>query len=346
MKGLKDIEVSGKKVLLRCDFNVPLNDQMMVLDDFKIKMTLPTIQYLLNKGSKIVIMTHLDPKNSKVVEKRFNVNAIAQKLSDFLDIAIKKSDSVIGPGAENDCNNLKEGEVLMLENLRFYKEETDNDPAFAKKLSYLGEIFINDAFAVCHRNNASVTFLPKLLPHVAGLLLEKEISSLDKIIKNPERPLVSIIGGKKLETKSKLIDAISQLSDFVIVSGLIKQDMMERNMKVANQEKIIAPEKDLGAPDIDEETTKKFSTTIKKAKTVFWNGPFGKFEDEQYQKGTLEIARAIIDSHAFSVAGGGDTVAFLAKNNMIDKFNHVSTGGGAMISYLAGESMPGLEALK
>ena len=220
---------------------------------------------------------------------------------------------------------------MLLENLRFHKEETDNNLDFAKKLSYLGDIYVNDAFGVCHRDNASITGVPQFLPHCAGLLLEKEIESLDKVMKNPEKPMVAIVGGKKVETKSKFINNISKVADFVIVSGLIAKEVEEKNIKFKFPEKIIAPAGQLDGLDINEESIKIFQEKILQAKTVLWNGPFGKFEDKKYAKGTLAIANAIIESGAFSVVGGGETVEFLNKQGMIDKFSHVSTGGGAML---------------
>jgi phosphoglycerate kinase len=242
-------------------------------------------------------------------------------------------------------NNLKHGQVLLLENLRFYKEETAGDLEFAKKLSYLGDIYVNEAFSVCHRNHASITGVPQFLPHCMGLLLEKEINSLNKVLKNPAKPMVSVVGGTKVETKSKYIDKISEVSDFVIISGLLKEEILAKNIKFKYPEKIIGPEDNLHALDIDEKTIKMFSEKVMQAKTILWNGPFGKFEDEAYAKGTLAIAKSIIDSKAFSVVGGGETVEFLEKQGMIDKFSHVSTGGGAMLNYLSGDKLPGNEEL-
>jgi len=184
------------------------------------------------------------------------------------------------------------------------------------------------------------------LPKCAGLSLEKEIKALDKVMQNPERPMVAVAGGKKVETKSKFIDKISNIADLVIVSGLIKKEMEDKKIEFKNKEKIIGPSGNLDALDINDESVKLFQEKIMGAKTILWNGPFGKFEDENYAKGTLAIANAIIESGAFSVVGGGETVEFLEKKGMIDKFSHVSTGGGAMLSYLAGDKLPGLEALK
>lgn len=344
MKTLKDLSVSNARVLVRCDFNVPLDEKGNVLDDFKIKKTVPTIKYLIDERAKIILMSHLGEPGGKVVPE-LKMDKVAQVLSDYLKTPIGKTDDCIGPDIENEANTLKAGHVLMLENLRFHKEEKENNPEFAKRLSYLGDIYVNDAFAVCHRKNASVTEVPMILPYCAGLLLEDEIENLDKIMKFPEKPMVVIIGGTKVETKTKFIDNISKIADFVIVSGLIAKEVAEKNIKFKFPEKIINPVGDWAALDINEDSIKMFREKIMSAKTVLWNGPFGKFEEKEYETGTLEIAKAVIDSEAFSVVGGGETVEFLNKQGIIEKFKHVSTGGGAMLNYLAGDELPGLVAL-
>jgi phosphoglycerate kinase len=344
LKTVKNFSVTGKKVLLRCDFNVPLDKKGNILDDFKITQTLPTIKYLIEERSKIILMSHLGEPDGKVVPE-LKLNKVAGRLSEYLNFSVGKADDCIGPEIESAANNLEDGGVLLLENLRFYKEETDNNLEFARKLSFLGDIYVNDAFGVCHRDNASVSKLPQFLPHCAGLLLEKEITNLKKILENPELPMVAIIGGKKVETKSKLIDNISKVADYVIVSGLIAKEVAEKKIQFKYPRKILIPSGDLSALDISEETRKIFREKIMHAETVLWNGPFGKFEEKKYAKGTMAIAEAVIDSGAFSVVGGGETVEFLNKNSMIDKFSHVSTGGGAMLSFLAGDELSGIKAL-
>jgi 3-phosphoglycerate kinase len=348
-KTLKDFSVAGKRILVRCDFNVPIDESGNILDDFRIRQALPTLQYLVDSKAKIILMSHLGEPEGKVVPE-LKLDKVAEKLAEYLKFPIGKEDDCIGPDVENESNKLPAGSVLLLENLRFHKEETDNDADFAKKLSYIGDIYVNDAFGVCHRDQASVTGVPKFLPYCAGFLLEKEIESLDKIMKYPEKPMVAIIGGTKVETKAKFIDNISKIADYVIVSGLIAKEVAEGPkgypIKFQYPEKIIIPAGQLDALDINDESIKIFQEKIMQAKTILWNGPFGKFEDEKYAKGTLAIAKAIIDSGAYSVVGGGETVEFLNKHGIIDKFSHVSTGGGAMLSYLAGDKLPGLEALE
>ena len=344
MKTIKDINVINKRVLVRCDFNVPIDEKGNILDDFRIKKTLPTIKYLIENRAKIILMSHLGEPDGKVVPE-LKMDNVAEKLAEYLGFPIGKEDDCIGPEVEMQTNKLADGRVLLLENLRFHKEEISNDAEFAKKLSFLGDVYVNDAFGVCHRDQASVTGVPQLLVSCAGLLLQKEIEVLSLVMKTPEKPMITIVGGKKVETKSNFINKISKVSDFVVISGLIAKEVAEKNIKFDYPEKIIIPTGQLDALDINDESIKILQEKIMQAKTVLWNGPFGKFEDKQYIKGTLAIAEAIIKSGAYSVVGGGETVEFLTKQGMIDKFSHVSTGGGAMLSYLSGDILPGIKAL-
>ena len=328
MRTIRDFDFKNKRVLVRCDFNVPLrsfSEGGEILGDFKIKKTLPTIDYLINAGaSGIVLISHLARKSS--------LKPVAKRLEELLGREVKFAEP---------------GYINLLENLRFNKGEenppTGGDDNFAEELAKLGDIFINDAFAVCHRAHASIVGIPKFLPSGMGLLLEKEIKILSRLLENPEKPLVAIIGGAKAQTKVKIIEKLLKIADFVLVGGLLNKEMKEKNIIFENQEKIIGAGEGLDIPEAD---LKIFKEKIAKAKTVFWNGPLGKTEDEQFAKGTKEIALAIIESGAFSVAGGGETVEFLNKENLIDKFSYVSTGGGAMMSFLSGDKLPGIEALK
>lgn len=345
MKTIRDIMVKGKRILVRCDFNVPLDEKGRVSDDFRIKAALPTIQYLKDQEAKVVLMSHLDPDNQGVVSSQFTLEEVTKKLIAF-GITVKKTEDCVGEEAKGKVNSLQDGEVLLLENLRFHKGETGNDQEFAKKLSELGDIYVNDAFSVCHRSHASVIGIPQYLPHYMGLLLEKEIKNLEEVLKDPKRPMIALVGGAKVTTKAKFIERILKIADAVIVSGLIKKELADEKIHFEKEEKIIAPRKDLDALDINESDVEIFKEEIQSARTVLWNGPFGKFEDERYKKGTLELARAIIKSGAFSVVGGGETVEFITKEGLLEKFSWVSTGGGAMLAYLSGEALPGLEALE
>ena len=345
MKNIKDIVVAEKRILVRCDFNVPLDGDGNILDDFRIRETLPTIKYLIENKAKIILMSHLGEPDGKVVNV-LKLDKVQEKLSELLGFTIKKAEDCVGLKVTEMVDDLKSGEVLLLENLRFHKEETENNPEFSKELSKIADIYINEAFSVSHRAHASIVGVPQYLPGFPGFLLEKEIFILKKILENPEKPMIAIIGGKKVETKTKVINKISKSADFVIISGLIKKEAIENNIEFDFPEKIVGPLDSLGALDVDEKSIELFSQKIKDAKTILWNGPFGKTEDEAYTKGTLEIAKAIIESKAYSVVGGGETIEFLTREGLLSKFSHICTGGGAMLSYLSGDKLPGLEALK
>ena len=316
MRTIKDFDFKNKKVLVRCDFNVPLGPRGEILDDFKIRQTLPTIEYLIKAGAGITLISHLAQK--------FSLKPVAERLAELLG-----------------------RQVTLLENLRFNKGEEENDDNFAKELAKLGDIYINDAFAVCHRVHASIVGVPRYLPSAAGLLLEKEIKILGEITKNPQKPLIAIIGGAKVETKVKIIGKLLKISDFVLLGGLLNKEITP-TLKGRGSDRSVGEGKIIGAGeglDISEADLKIFKEKIAQAKTIFWNGPLGKIEDKQFARGTKEIAEAIIESRAFSVVGGGETVKFINKLGLADKFSYVSTGGGAMLSFLSGEELPGLKAL-
>lgn len=322
--------------MVRCDFNVPLSKEGVVLDDFRIKKTIPTIQYLIEQGARVILMSHLGRPDGKVAES-LRLTPIQNKLMEYLDLSITKAPDCLGPEIEKWTIEMRPGEILLLENLRFHKEEEENDQNFAKNLAKLGDIYVNDAFGVSHRSHASIVGVPKYLPSFGGSLLEKEINTLTKVSTNPEKPLVAIIGGAKVKTKAKLIDKISEIADCILINHLIDK----------TSDKTVVPVDEVGdKKDIGEETIKVFKEKISTAKTILWNGPLGLIEKEEFSRGTREIAKAVSQSEAYSVVGGGETVEFISKLGLIDKFDHVSTGGGAMIAFLAGEKFPGLEALK
>ena len=344
MKTLKNFNFKDKRVLLRCDFDVPLSNGV-ILDDFRIKKALPTIEYLVEKGAKLILIGHLGRPGGRVLGE-LSLTPIQERLSERLGLPVIKAEDCLGLEVEKLAAAVKSGEILLLENVRFHKEEEENDDNFAKNLAKLADIYVNNAFANSHRNHASIAGLFKYLPSCAGLLFEKEIEALSKIKDNPERPLMAIVGGAKLETKTVLVDKISEKADFVLIGGLIKEEMQKKNIRMKYPEKIVEPVNDIGKKDIGPETIALFKEKIRLAKTVFWNGPLGQTEKEEFSVGTEEIAKAIIQSKAFSVVGGGETIEFLNKISLIDKFSHVSTGGGAMIAFLSGEELPGIEALK
>jgi len=351
MKSIQDIELKGKRVLIRCALNVPLDEKGNIADDFRLKESLATLTYAAEQGAKCVLLGHLgrpDPLfefgNHPAVPPLWSLRKVAEHLSVLLGRQILFFEQPIGREVRDQISLLKEGEIAMLENMRFYKGEEANDENFAKELAKLGDIFINDAFAVCHRTHASIVGIPRFLPSGAGLLLEKEIKTLSRLLENPAKPLAAVIGGAKVQTKVKVIEKLLKIADFVLVGGLLNKEIKPAFAKAtAGEGKIIGAGEGLDIPEAD---LKIFKEKIVQAKTVFWNGPLGKTEDERFSKGTKEVALAIIESGAFSVAGGGETVEFINKLGLIDKFSYVSTGGGAMMAYLSGEKLPGIEALK
>jgi len=344
MKTIRDFNPKGKRVLIRCDFNVPLSPEGEILDDFRIKKTLPTIKYLIEKKAKVILISHLGRPKGR--QEKYSLKPVAKKLERLFKNKVKFLDDCLGEKVANEIEKMKEKDIILLENLRFYKEEEENDERFAKKLSKLGDIFINDAFGASHRAHASIVGIPKFLISGAGLLLEKEIKILKNLLQNPQKPLVAIIGGKKVEDKVKAIDKISKVALFILVNGLIQREIKEKNIFFKFPQKLVEPVDEIDGKDIGPMTISLFKQKIALAKTIFWNGPLGMIEKEEFQNGTKEIAKTIIESGAFSVIGGGETVEFINQLKLASKFNHVSTGGGAMLEFIAGEKLPGIEALK
>ncbi len=345
MRTVKDLIVKGKRVLVRCDFKVPLNPEGAILDDFKIRSTIPTIQYLIDMGAKIILMSHLGEPNGRVVEK-LKFDRIQENLLKHLDLSITKAKDCVGVEIERWTKKMQAGEILLLENLRFHKEEEKGDLGFAKKLAKLGDIFLNDAFASSHRNHASFK-VAKYLPCGAGLLLEKEVKALNQVKNNPASPLVVILAGqaKGIETKMKLINSISSKADFVLLGNLVADELQKKDFKPEFPDKIIFPLDSNEGLDIGPETIKLFKQKILGAKTIFWSGPLGKIEEKAFSRGSKEIIKAILKSSAFSVAGGGETCWFIDKLGLAEKFSHLSTGGDALLLFLSGEKLPGIEML-
>ncbi len=347
MRKITDFEVFGKKVLVRVDFNVPTK-KGKILDDFRIKKALPTIEYLNQKRAKTILISHLGDPEGKVVEE-LRLDCVAAHLGKLIKKKVKKIDQCLGEKVKEAINFLKEGEVLMLENIRFCPEEEKNDENFAKNLASLGEIFINEAFSVSHRAHASIVGVPKFLPSAIGFLFEEEIKNIEKFLKDYQRPLVVLIGGKKIKDKAPLIEKFSEIADFILVNHPIWEEIKKSQIKLKFPEKVLAPVdgyNETNIPkDIGPKTIKIFSEKIKSAKTIFWNGPFGKIEEKKYQKGTKAIVKAILKSKALSLIGGGETIEFTNKLKLTNKFSFASTGGGALFNFLAGKRLPGLEVL-
>jgi len=382
---LRNIDVSNKRVLVRADFNVDLDKDGRVIDDFRIKAVIPTIEYLIKNNAKVILMSHLgDPKAG--VEEKLRLGPVQDKLMEYLDLSVVKADDCIGSEIEKWTQKMDVGEILLLENLRFYKEEKENDENFAKELAKMGDIYVNDAFSVCHRDHASVVAITKFLPSFAGLLLEKEMAVLKKAMEAPEHPLAIIIGGAKISTKIKIVKKFLNLADDILLGGalantvlrakgiaigksIVEEEMVQdvKNLEITNT-KIHIPvdtvvsvdkggkEESREAPvgkmeenelilDIGPETENLFSQVIKNAKTIIWNGPVGLFEIEKFAHGTEAVARAVANCQCYSIVGGGETICYINKLGLADKFSHISTGGGAMLKFMAGEKLPGIEAL-
>ena len=387
MKTIKDTNLENKKVLVRCDFNVPLDEEENITDDFRIQQSLPTIKYLIEKKAKVILMSHLGKPGGKVVEN-LRLTPVKDRIENYLKISIDKADDCIGEEVKKKIEKMKEGDVLLLENLRFHSGEESNDLEFARQLADLGDIYVNDAFGTCHRKHASIVGIPKFLPSFAGLLLKKELDAFSKVVLNPSRPLVVIIGGAKIESKIKVIKYFLKNSDHLLIGGKIANSILivkgvllgrpwpdEEVVKEIKKFDLTSPNLHLpvdvlasptetgkygtrvSAPgrvrkdelllDIGPETIKMFSKIISSASTIIWAGPMGFFENPLFEKGTREIAEAIIKNQkAFKVAGGGDTISALRKFHLEEWFNHISTGGGAMLGFLAGEELPGISALE
>ena len=380
-KTLKDFDFSGKKVLVRCDFNVPLDDKGRILDDWKIKKSLPTIEYLLDKGAKqIVLMSHLGRPEGEFVEK-FSMNRIADRLRELLGVSLLKLDDCIDEAAPED------EKIILLENLRFHKAEEDNNEHFAKALSEYGEIFVNDAFGTCHRAHASVVGVPKFLPSCAGFLLEEEIRHLSSVL-DPKRPACAILGFAKISSKVDLMRSLFDKIDFALIGGavaftflksngfevgtsLVDNDDLDtaRDILSEYEDKIVLPTDivvadkkskdaktkvvgiaeipmDMMGLDIGPETVEFFKKKLSEAKTVMWNGPLGVFEIDKFANGTKKIAEYLAKSGKIVVVGGGETAEAIRKFRLEDKMTHVSTGGGASIEFLEGKEMPGVRALE
>lgn len=378
-------KIRGKRALLRVDFNVPVKDGQ-IKDDYKIVATLPTIRFLLRYRCKIIIITHLGQPEGKE-GKKYTLLPVAEHLSKLLGMKVKFVDDCLGLKVGTVVGRMKEGEIIILENLRFRKEEEKNDKKFARQLANLADIYINDAFAVSHRKHASLSVIKKYLPSYAGLLLAKEIENLDKIV-DPTQPLVAIIGGSKIGTKIFFIKNITKKSFKVLIGGalannffvacgletgrsLVDKKSIELVKKLRKAKNIISPVdvvvsgKKGGRDfvevkniykvgrremilDIGPKTIKLYSDFIKKARTIIWNGPLGRFEESHFKHGTLSIARAIAArsrGRAFGVVGGGETVDALKMTGMENYVDWVSTGGGATLAYLSGQKMPGLNKI-
>lgn len=358
LSGIPLQDLKNKRVLIRADFNVPIGDNGVVdnYEDWRIKAAVPTIKYLLKRGSKIILLSHLGRPEGKIVEK-LRLGPIQDKLSELLGISVARTPDCVGEIVKKAVIEIKQGEVLMLENLRFHEEEEKNDEKFAKELATFGDLYINDAFSDSHRKHASIDAITKYSPSYAGLLMEKEINMMESAT-NPVHLAIAIIGGAKIETKLPVVENLAKIYDYVLVGGKIANEIIRADLSSSISSNVILPvKKDLIKEqyfDIGRGTVREFSKFFQKAKTIVWNGPMGMFEEVKYQEGTKGVVELVELAHkkgANILIGGGETINAMQKfaselmRGNIKGFN-VSTGGGAMLEYLAGKKLPGIEVLK
>jgi len=385
-KTIRDIDVKGKRVLVRVDFNVPVKDGK-VGDDTRIKAALPTIKYLLENGAALILCSHLGrPKGQPLPE--FSLKPVADHLATLLDKPVSFAEDCIGPKAEEAAKALKAGDVLLLENTRYHAGETKNDPEISKGLAALADVYVNDAFGSAHRAHSSTTGVAEFLPAVSGFLLEKEIKYLGQAVADPEKPFVAILGGAKISDKIGVIKNLLTKADSILIGGgmantffkaegypvgdsLVEDEALDTAKEILAQagskfrlpvDVVIADKFEADAAhktmstgpipdgwrilDIGPETTEHYAKIIKEAKTIVWNGPMGVFEFPEFAKGTLGIAQAAAESDAVTIVGGGESVAAVKQSGVADKITHISTGGGASLEMLEGLTLPGVAALQ
>lgn len=396
MQRIAQYNFKGKRALIRVDFNVPLDKETMEInDDTRIRAALPTINHVLEQGGSVVLMSHLG-RPSEAREEKYSLKHIVDRTASLLGREVQFAKDCIGAEAFEKSKNLKPGEILMLENVRYYKHETTGTESFAEQLAKHGDVYINDAFGTAHRAHASTTVVAKFFPNdkMFGFLIEGEIASVDKVLNSEEKPLTAIVGGAKVSSKITIIERLLDKVDHLIVGGgmaytfvkaqggsvgnsLVEDDFLDVAKKIIASAK--AKGVDLYIPvdtviadnfandantqvvaidqipsgwmglDVGPKTIAACGEIIRSSRLILWNGPMGVFEMETFQKGTLEVALAIVDATAkgaFSLIGGGDSVAAINKFNLGDKVSYVSTGGGAMLEYLEGIELPGIAAIR
>jgi phosphoglycerate kinase len=394
MKTVNDFNFNGKKALIRVDFNVPQDENLKVTDNTRIVSAKPTIDKILKDGGSVILMTHLGRPKGQITDK-FSLKHIVDEVSKVLGVPVKFVDECVGPKAEKASIDLKPGEVLLLENLRFHNEEEKGDEEFSKHLAKLGDIYVNDAFGTAHRAHSSTAIIAKFFPSnkCFGLLMAKELDAIQKVLKTGEKPVTAILGGSKVSSKITIIENILPVVNNLIIGGGMtytfikaqggkignsiceddKQDLALDILKKANEKgvKVYLPEDSVIGDDFSNDANKKivdtnnipdgwegldvgpktiktFSDVILASKTILWNGPLGVFEMPNFATGTKAIGDAIGEATkkgAFSLVGGGDSVAFVKQNNYTDKVSYVSTGGGAMLESLEGRELPGVAAI-
>jgi phosphoglycerate kinase len=394
MKTIDLINFSGKKALIRVDFNVPLDDAFTITDDNRMTAALPTIKKILHDGGEVILMSHLGrPKDGPT--NKYSLKHLIPHLSDLLGQQVQFADDCIGAQATEKAKALKPGEVLLLENLRFYKEEEKGDVAFAEKLAALGDVYVNDAFGTAHRAHASTAIIAQFFPNAKyfGYLLAGELANAEKVLNGAVRPFTAIMGGAKVSDKIELIERLLEKVDNLIIGGgmaytfakaqggeigksLLEADKLDLALSLIERAKAkgvnlvlptdtvvadafandankkVTPTKAIPADwmglDIGPDTIASFSAVIESSKTLLWNGPMGVFEMESFMGGTKAVAEAVVratEKGAFSLIGGGDSAAAVAKFNLTDEVSYVSTGGGALLEYMEGKVLPGVKAI-
>ncbi|MBQ3403807.1 MAG: phosphoglycerate kinase [Oscillospiraceae bacterium] len=389
-KSVKDIDVSGKKVLLRCDFNVPRDKKTGgISDETRIVAALPTIKYLLENGAAVIACSHMGRPKGEVVPE-LSLVRVADRLSEKLGMPVKMAKDIVGDETKAMAAELKPGEIMLLENTRFCKEEEKNDPGFAKELASMADIYVSDAFGTVHRAHASTEGVSHYLPAVCGFLVQKEISVMGAALEEPKRPLTAVLGGKKVSDKIGVITNLTDKADTIIIGGgmaytflkacgheiggsLLEEDKIDMARDIIHraeekgvklllpvdtaigdsfaedcQSKVVAIDdipSDWMGLDIGPKTIELFVQEIKKAGTVVWNGPMGVFEFDKFAVGTEAVAKAVAESGAVSIVGGGDSAAAVEKLGYASKMTHISTGGGASLEFLEGRELPGVACL-
>ncbi len=386
MRSLRDLEIQGKRVLMRVDFNVPTDKENNILDDAKITAALPTIQYVLQQGGRLILMSHLGRPQGKRNGK-YRLDKVADHLASLLNMPVTMADDCIGEEVQEKAQKLQDGEVLLLQNVRYYEGEEKNDPEFSRQLASLGEVFINDAFGTAHRAHSSTTGIADYLPAYAGFLMENEVAMLRKVLQDGEKPRMAILGGAKVADKLGLIHNLLDKMDTILIGGgmantflkaqgknigksICEDGLLEeaRNLMQTAQSKgvrLVLPQDVVVAEEISAEaaaeivdidgvsegkmildigprTIENYENLIKEAQTVVWNGPLGVFEYDQFANGTRAITRALADSPATTVIGGGDTSVIVHDLGLEAGITHISTGGGATLEFLEGIDLPGV----
>jgi phosphoglycerate kinase len=373
IKTIRDLNITGKRVLMRLDFNVPLSSpdsegERSIEDDSRIQEAIPTIQYAIEKGAQLILASHLGRPDGKR-KMEYSLEPVARRLATLLGQEVTLADDCIGDGIELMVQSLKNGQVLLLENLRFHAEA--NEPEFAARLARLGEVYITDAFGTAHRKHASTYGVPTLmLERGIGFLIDKELRFLDPLLHHPKKPFFALLGGSKVTEKIKTIESLVRRVDGLLIGGAMahafwaaqgdeippgaKQPKLEdieaarsilRDARRREIEVLVPSDTNQGF-DIGPKTIQKFSDVLSKAATVFWNGPLGWFEKPEYAAGTFQVARALAECESIKIVGGGDTVSAIKKAGVADKYDHLSTGGGAVLEYLEGNGLPGIDVMK